>query len=355
MTDLSEPSAAVPIDPAVVSRLIREEIDRNNSYLQFAQTQIEKDRIFFGSLYKIAAAFLLLLVAGAGVLQYSSIAQMRADMASSVNATIVEANTKIAQELSNVRAEVAKRVDNEFRGENITSLVIKAAKERTANELQNIIRAEVSGQVAKGLEDQAPEIRQIIEGQTKDAVIALEPTIRSAVDKATQQQVHVTVEPIRAQMGSYDLLIQLGNLATLARGDDRPAFEYLLQVVAGNRPESQNADVRKLAESTATAIIYDKKVGVQLQLQFKIPQAPDAMRQSLRSKNPIERQAALDNYPENDKTILPILVEMIKTDKSISVTYKSVQRFNALTKQEFEFWRTDDLLAWWRDHEGEFR
>ena len=67
------------------------------------------------------------------------------------------------------------------------------------------------------------------------------------------------------------------------------------------------------------------------------------------------REAALDHYPENDKSILPTLIQVISSDKSISVLYKAVTRFNALTKQSFEFWKTQDILDWWGKNSASFQ
>jgi hypothetical protein len=46
---------------------------------------------------------------------------------------------------------------------------------------------------------------------------------------------------------------------------------------------------------------------------------------------------------------------MIKTDGSISVVYKATARFNLLTKQSFEFWKTDEILQWWEKNGAQFQ
>jgi hypothetical protein len=147
----------------------------------------------------------------------------------------------------------------------------------------------------------------------------------------------------------------MGNRATLARSDDREALDYLIQVAEGSKPESANPDLRKLAESTAAAIISETESGVHLIISFKEKQTPDAMKKFMSSNITRERQAALDNYPPDDKSILPILIHLIAYDDSISVLYKAVSRFNSLTKQSFEFWQTKDILEWWDKNHTAFQ
>jgi hypothetical protein len=68
-----------------------------------------------------------------------------------------------ARELASVRTEVQKRIDTEFRSDNISVLIAKAAKERTEKELTGIIRSEASVQVEKGIKEQGPAIQKVVE------------------------------------------------------------------------------------------------------------------------------------------------------------------------------------------------
>jgi hypothetical protein len=359
-------SAPHSLDVAAVGKVVREELDRQNKYLDFAQGQIEKDRSFYKRLYTFAGAFLAFMVAVAGIFSYTSVTQMRTDMKASVDAELValraqagatssEAQATVKGELANVRTEVQKRIDTEFQSDNIATLVASAAKERTEKELSGIIRSETSVQVAKGIRDQGPVITKAVEDQTKEAVKALEPTIKASVEKATQDQVRTSVAPIQGQMANYGDSIRMGNLTTLARGDDRQALDYLIAVDSGNKPESANPDLRRLAGSTAEAIILETESGLSIARSFKEKQTPDAMKKFMASTSPLERQAALDNYRQDDKSILPILIQMIASDGSIAVLHKAVVRFNTLTKQSFEFSRTTDILEWWAKNRASFQ
>jgi hypothetical protein len=73
------------------------------------------------------------------------------------------------------------------------------------------------------------------------------------------------------------------------------------------------------------------------------------MKKFLSSTRPLEHEAALDNYPPDDKTILPNLVDLIRSDNDLSVLHKTVDRFNPLTKQSFMlFDALDNSPAWTR-------
>jgi hypothetical protein len=341
---MSEPA---PLDELEARRLIREELDRNNSYLTFAQDQINRDRSFYKYLYTVTGGLITILVLVAGVFYYKSVTQMRADMQASVDAAIKEAQSTVARELANVRTEVQKRVDEEFKSENIAALVRDVAKGKTEKELEGIIRSETSVHVKRGIEAQGPVIKKTVEDETRKAVDALQPSIAANVTKATENQVKKAVLPIEQRMSGYGEMIRVGNLAMLARSDDRPAFDSLVQIALKKTPESANAEILRLADSTVAAVIADKRVTWRVGRQFKEKQTPESLKKFMLSPHPLEREAAIDNYPGDDKSILPLLVQIIQNDKSISVADRAVSRFNALTKQSFEFWDTKPLLDWW--------
>lgn len=377
MAESTPPPGTTPplplVDAAAIGKLIREELDRSNKYLEFAQGQIEKDRSFYKHLYVFAGAFIAFMVTVAGYFQYTSVSQIRTDMKASVAAELdrnkaeiaalraqaltasAEAQTTVSRELANVRIEVQKRIDNEFQSENIGGLVRSVAKDRTEKELAGIIRSETATQVAGGIKQQGPVIQKAVEDQTKEAVKALEPTIRALVTKATEDQVIKSVAPVQIQMGTYADYIRIGTLAMLANGDDRHAFDTLVQIVLGKSKESKNPDLVHLADATLGTILSAKTGGIRLTRSFKTPQPPDSLKQLLQSRSPWEREAALDNYPANDRSVLPILVEMIKSDDSIDVLVRAVEHFNSLTKQTFQFHQTEELLGWWQKNEGSFR
>jgi len=212
-------------------------------------------------------------------------------------------------------------------------------------------------EVAKAIDEQQAAIHAAVVDQTKAAVNALQPEIQSTIEKVTRSEITASVSPIQTQINTYADYIRLGNLATLARSDDRFAFEFLMAVALGKRPELgfKNADLVRLADATASAVITEKQYGLTLSIPFKEKQTPEAMKTFLTSSNPMEREAAIDNYPDADKSILPNLVELIRSDPNLSVLHKAVVRFNALTHSSFLFWQTQDLVDWWEKNMQSFQ
>lgn len=68
-----------------------------------------------------------------------------------------------------------------------------------------------------------------------------------------------------------------------------------------------------------------------------------------------ERIAAIDNYPQEDRSILPLLVQIIEFDGSITVVNSAFRHFNALTKQSFEFPNYDRVKKWWSQNKDNFQ
>jgi len=351
-----------PTDLTAVAKLIREELDRNNKYMEFAQSQIEKDRSF----YKFLVSAVGLAFVVAGYFATTSVNQMRSDAKTSVDTEVqrdkaevaafnAEAQATVQKELSNVRIEVQKRLDTEFQSDNIKEQIAVAARDRTAKELTGIIRSETSAQVAVGIKDQQPFIKTTVEDAARGAVKALQSTIDALVSKATETQVSKTVTPIQAQMATYADYIRVGTLATLANGDDRHAFDTLLQIATGQSKDSSNPEFAHLANSTLATIISAKESGFRLTRQFNQKQTNDSLKQIMRNPSPWDREAALDNYPPDDRSILPLLVEMIRNDDSIDVLVRAVQHFDALTKQSFRFIQVKELLDWWTINQKSFQ
>ena len=100
-----------PLDAAAVAKVVREELDRNNQYLQFAQGQIEKDRGFYKHLYGFAAAFLAVMVGLAVYVSSTSLSQMRADMQKSVDAELV--GLRVEANLNSSITKCVERSHNE--------------------------------------------------------------------------------------------------------------------------------------------------------------------------------------------------------------------------------------------------
>ncbi len=348
------------VDPAAVARIVQEHLERERGYLKFAQEQAEKDRAYFKHLFDRSAYFLGALVVFAGIFGYRSVDQLRDDARSAVQSAqakvdrAVEGMQSDAQrELDRVRVAVTKRVDDEFRTERIAQLVRAVAKERTEGELQGVIRSETITQVAKGIREQAPTIQKAVEDETKRAVRDLQPSISNAVGFEVSAQVQKQVLPVQSQLKSYGDVIRVGTLATLAKSDDRKAFDELVAIADGSKDAS--ADERKVATSTAVAIVREKNSGISLGYNFKQKQTPEAMKQILlTSRFANDRMAAVQNYPADDKSILSLLARMVASDESIDVVCAAFGAFNSRTSQSFQFPNYGGLMTWWNDNKRKF-
>jgi hypothetical protein len=155
-------------------------------------------------------------------------------------------------------------------------------------------------------------------------------------------------------MDGFAQTINVGNLVTLAKAHNRVAFDMLVRIAEGGASESSDILLRNIALSTARAVIADATPVIRATLTFKQTQTPEAMKAFMRSPEKNEREAALDNYPADDTSILPILVAIVREDTSLSVLERAVRRFNALTKQSFEFWNSKPLLEWWDKNQAAF-
>jgi len=354
-----------PFDLNAIKQLAQEHLDRERYYLSFVQDQAAKDREYFKYLFKYAVWFLGALIAAGTFFLWRSVdrieEQAKTEVAQSVSTSKAEVTAAVerlksltAQELDAVRAEVRSRVANEFETEQITSLVRDVARDRSEREFQQIIRVETAAQVAKGIKDEAPSIRLTVQSETKRAVSELQPMISEIVGGEVRGQVEKSVDPIESKLKEYGDNILIGNLATLARSDDRHSFDQLILVARGVRVASQVE--KRIAHNTVTAIIREKQSGLRLSYSFKEEQSPESMKKFLlTSAYPNDRMAAIDNYPAEDHSILPLLVQVIMSDQSIDVVNAAFIKFSAITKQKFEFPDYNGLQKWWNENQEKFR
>ena len=85
-------------------------------------------------------------------------------------------------------------------------------------------------------------------------------------------------------------------------------------------------------------------------------QTPETMKNILiTSRFANDRMAAIDNYPAEDRSILPLLVQLIESDGSITVVNTAFGHFNALTKQTFQFPDYAGVKSWWNQNKGNFQ
>lgn len=342
------PPPAPPPDAAAIRDLIREELDRNNKTLEFVQGQIEKDRSFYKHLYSWAAGVIAVLAAIAALVSYSSIGQMRADIKASVDAELerdkaeiaalrAQAQTTVNTELQSVRIAVEKRVDTEFKSENITALVSEAAKKHTEKELRGAIN-------------------KAVEGETKLAVRDLAPTIKDIAEKQSQLTAHNYLEPVQFKLELYGQLLDVDTQAALARSGDRKAFDKLdlmsynlvsSPVSGGSGYPIQSPMAKGVAAATISEVLLEKRA-VRIPIPFSQPKTLEQLNNILVTSHDVgERLIAIDSLPDRPG-ILPTLVNVIANDDNIDVVLVALQIFNQRTHQNFKYTNhAAELVTWW--------
>jgi hypothetical protein len=385
-TTAAESGGTETFEPAAIEKVVREELDRNNKYLEFAQKQIETDRGFYKHLYTYAVAFLVFMIAVAGFFSYTSVSQMRADMKASVDAELAalraqataassEAKSTVGRELANVRTEVQKRIDTEFRGENIATLVAQTAKAFTERELNKIITSEV----AKGIQSQQQFISSSIDDQTKKAVQELEPRmlgIFSAELSTKLADLNAEIQKkFLDETGKLDLFVNIERFSTLARTDARNSFDQLLSIIKN----SNDQDAINFAKANVDSIIGERFTRIQHLIDeaqgyggnfgsnadsfLKRPPEYNTIvmydvgkvRILLQGPNADHRVDALSHLARSrDIATLTLLVDTIERDESLDVLIAGVYVFSDITANLFVPDQYDKLIEWWHQNKHLF-
>ncbi|WP_157235246.1 hypothetical protein [Methylosinus sp. LW4] len=345
-------------DSASVTKAVREELDRENKYFDFAKKQIEDDRKFYNHLYKYASLFITLMVAIVSYSQFSSISQMRSDIKSSVESARTdmkisfdtarnEMKGSVELALTEVRSEIKQRLNKEFESEKIAALIYNTVKERTEKELSSIIIEETRAQVTAAIKLEDDNVKNLIEERTNKLIDDIQPIIKDEIFKRADETVKAATNEITTKIDDINQITKLSNKVLLARADDRDAFNYLVNIAEGRVQEASNRELQKIADANAMMVVSQTEGGLHLTRTFKEKQTPESIKKFMNSDLTWDREAAIDNYPQDDKTIVPDLVRISLNDPSINVAYKATSKINALTGNSFHFWRTEEISDWW--------
>ena len=148
-------NGATQLTAEIVNKLILEQIDRDKKWLEFAQNQGKNDREYSQHLFNRTYWFIAAIVAVVGiagtVLGVRSIQQIRDEAKLTVDGEVAKVQAEldrtkreiddsatktkksVQDELNSAHTEVARRVDAEFRTDQITSLVQSVAKQKEPN------------------------------------------------------------------------------------------------------------------------------------------------------------------------------------------------------------------------------
>lgn len=246
----------------------------------------------------------------------------------------------VQDELNSAHTEVARRVDAEFRTDQITSLVQSVAKQRTEQELNGVIRSEV----VKGIDQESGTIKNEVVIETQKAVKALEPDIAQIVHGETEKQVTASVDPVRKQMKDYGDTINFNTLATLAKNGDRKSFDIL-----NNRSTYVTMpNALPLADTIANDIVRQYVNTLRMGRQFQDTPTSEQIKELMEYDADVNtRLTALDQFPAGDHSVVPILVRIIQNDSNLQVVYTAFLVMNRETGQHFRFPNYFEPLQWW--------
>ncbi len=249
----------------------------------------------------------------------TSVAQMRTDMEKLLDAELrklraeadaatAQSKQMVADELINVRSEVQKRIDNEFKSENINATVRDAAQRMVQGEVRRLIDEEVAKQVASVVAEQRVGI---------DAAARLANLVQGARD---------LWEPNRR---SFDELVRIANSHNAASPSAKEAVDQIVQ--------------------TWDASFKDPKFGTpQGPSPTSSPEEFDRLIKT--AKNPIERRIALTRYvpePDSAKRAIPTLMKIFLDDSDLSTAAIALFKFNQIEHTSFRVGDWTEANEFW--------
>lgn len=279
-----------------IEKLIKERIDENNSYLDFAKDQYTKDREFFKNLIYVSVLVFGLLATATGI----NISNSAKDALTETRRMRDDAEAATNKALERVRTDVSERLNKEFASPNLSSQIEAAAKDAIDKKIKKIIDLEID-----------------------NALLS-----------------------VRQKISEYGEQINIANKIALASQGDRNSFEYLLAVSNGAKPESNNHEFKKIATEFVRAIVFeDESVDSSVNIYIGTKNTSE-LQKLMFSKYSSERYAAIDAYPEGDKSAIPYLIKVLAEDNNTDVMRAATRKLNKLTGQHFVFWDVPQIEAW---------
>jgi hypothetical protein len=343
--------------PSIIDT-VREELDRSNKYLEFAQGQIEKDRTFYKHLYTLVTGFLLVMVASAGFFQYTNVSQMRNDMKASVDAT-----------LESVRTEVKSRIDTEFKTENINNLVEKAAKERTESELTRIIKSETQkyaseiNAIRDSVEAERLNIKKVSRSATEFEATISDLTKKNDIANEKLEQITQTLFVANTAVRNLSTISDVYLNVISAQGDNIDSF-YKLRSLA-NEQGFLYHEIARLAFESIQRDAENTMFGRSIQWEkLKIDPSKLWLSELIRFYKEADEQpdvyapfnkVALIQYISSRADIsetsrLEFLSNIMREDKSLKAVAYAGDSFAKLAKIDFRPLATKEMLDWWENN-----
>jgi hypothetical protein len=313
--------------------------------LEFVRKQGAEDRAYFDHIFK-RTTWGVSLILGVGLavarfLGWRSLADAREQVRSQTQA-----------EISNMRAEVRKRIDAEFQTPEITKIVQTVARERASQEINRIISEAVARQVQTVVKSQEDGIRKAITQDTQAAVARLAPTIDDVVAKQIRTKVESAINPLEDQLAKDREVLMIGAIANAAMNGSRAAYFKLKPALA-----SQNPRVQEIA-IWATLALDDEQFAMLKSGILNPDLTPEVLLQ-MASTGPatIRAKVAAGMGQSKDRRYIPRIVEMVRSDPDLRVLRAALNAFSALTGSNFKGEEDGMKKAeeWWSQHKAEFK
>lgn len=334
----TKPTADQLTEQAVI-RLLQGELDRERKYLDFAQNQMKSDREFFTGIfnktYRLLAfcgVLIVTFVSGYVIFLAGRTAREVEDLArSSMKQTVQDVQKDVAKELKS-------KVDQAFRDENVAKVVDEAAKRYTMSEMTPAIRSEVSAAVNR----QSPRIASSIADEAKRAVSNASPEMEKIVDRQVTEQVG-------ALLSRTNSVLELQELAVLAKSDSRLAFDKLVAL-----EKSPDPKVASLARQVVESIVFQKRTEPEMSYPTD-REYPVSEWQGRLFAIPVDlRLMALYNFPHNVPELVPVLMKIIERDVNLEVQVNAIRRLNREAGTEFQFPYGSAIRSWWEKNKNKY-
>ena len=332
--------------------------------LAFTESENEKHRAFFEMLYKWTASALTIIVVVIGALiafvGWHTISDIRkqaqAATEDEVKATRQQAQAVMSDELLRMRREISGRLDSEFQTPIIRSTVSDAARTQTQSAMMPLIRSEVHLQVSSGVSREQAAIKTVLTEEAHKSIAALKPTIEATVAKQVDAEVRTAVKSeviakIDPELKQLQASASLSTLITSAQSGDGPSFDTL-SVMSANPvvDESTRASAGRVVRS-----LIQSHNGPYIGLSFKTKVPQEKRIDYLKSTNPLEREAAINQLSqEYVKDHIEEIFQMMISDQSLEVREASYIKCKAFTKADFLNLDMSGALQWWSEHSKEF-
>jgi hypothetical protein len=305
-----------------------------NEISDSAAKQISESRSFFEKMYKTTMAAILLIAAIGLSIFFWFFGQKYSDIEASVS-------RKTDEQIVALQQQIRKRVEEEFKTENMKALIRSVAQEETKSGLSEVILRAVGDQVQNSIKAQSPKIQETVIQETKKSVSGLAPTI----DKAIAIKAKDAENRIQNRIAQWEEISQVGNLAILARNGDGGAYDRLMTL---GRTKN-NPDIQLIATTTENQLFIEMNQPFYSQRNFIEEKSEQEMLKLIDDPQPLIRKAAIDTLAnKGNKSIVPRLLDKAETDPYLVVRHAAFHGLQVLTGEKIEALQLSRWKAWWQ-------